>query len=225
MKIKLLMALVVLMAAACSQLPDLKPLPADCVHTWPRMFPEKPRSFVHSIRAGFPHNSHATFIGITKIDPQSRNIRCNILTVEGMLLFDAVLHGSELTIHRQTPPFDSERFAAGLMQDIALVFFSPQGDVVARGTARQDRIRRIQVSEREFVDLILPAEDRKWNIRKYEQKKLVRSISAELGSEGPWPSAYQPPKHLKLKASGEDIDYTLHMELLESEILNQDLDL
>ncbi|MFO7802047.1 MAG: DUF3261 domain-containing protein [Desulfovermiculus sp.] len=216
-----------LLCTACSQLPPVQPFPADERPTqgqWESKFPKQKRLYIHSIQAVFAGQGRRTFMGITRVDPQTRDIRCNILTVEGMLLFDATLRQEELEIGHQVPPFDSQHFARGLMQDIQLVFFPPQGKIVARGmTDSQAPIRRFQVSEQETIDLIVPPDNQAWILHKYVDAKLVRSVKAQDPiSQESKSHAYAPPRSMELTAHGEEMDYTLRMELLETETLSPD---
>lgn len=215
----------ILMCSACSSLPAVKPLPSEATASqfqWENLFPQQKRLFVHSIQAIFAGEKRRAFMGLTWVDPATRDIRCNILTVEGMLLFDAALKDKELAVTHQVPPFDSPHFARGLMQDIQLVFFPPQGEIVARGiTDTNVRVRRFQVSKNVVIDLRIPADTPGWSMRKYVNTKLVRSVKAE-GSPptGPKPDIYQPPPFVELTAHGEKMDYTLRMDLLETKKLS-----
>lgn len=216
----------ILMCPACT-LPKIQPLPPGATALqpeWDSLFPNHKRLFVHSIQAVFAGHKKSSFMGLTWVIPETRDIRCNILTVEGMLLFDASFQHEKLKVLRQVPPFDSPHFAQGLMQDIQLVFFPPQGDIVARGmTDSQAPIRRFQVSKRETIDLIVPPDSSAWILHKYVDTNLVRRIKAQdLISQGTKAHSYTPPRFMELTAHGQEMDYTLRMELLETERLSPD---
>ncbi len=80
-------------------------------------------------------------MGVTVISSRLRTNRSVIMTFEGFVVFDGEYDG-RLIVHRALPPFDSPHFAEGLMEDIRLIFFEPQGPVIGAGDARE-RIGRV----------------------------------------------------------------------------------
>jgi hypothetical protein len=71
-------------------------------------------------------------MGVTELSSDPERIHAVMMTIEGLVLFDALFDG-KLTINRGVAPFDSREFAEGLMDDIRLIFFKPAGNAVDAG--------------------------------------------------------------------------------------------
>lgn len=97
-----------------------------------------PRLFraVHTITATI-HGRSSAFIGVTIADIPGDRIRATLLSVEGMVLLDAVDNHGIVTVYQALPPFDTVAFAQGLFRDIRFLFFPAPGTLV-RATAGQD---------------------------------------------------------------------------------------
>ena len=94
-------------------------------------------------------------LGLTVMSSPAAERRSVLMTLEGFVVFDGEYDG-RLTVHRALPPFDSPHFADGLMEDIRLVFFEPEGPVVARGTLRTGGpVRRYRLPDGGTVDVEL----------------------------------------------------------------------
>ena len=124
-------------------------------------------------------------MGLTLMSsPATGRYRSVLLTLEGFVVFDAEYDG-RLTVHRALPPFDSPHFAEGLMEDIRLVFFEPDGPVVASGTLKDGgAVRRHRLPDGGTVDLeLLPGDD--WRIRRYDPSEtLTRTVRATARTGG-----------------------------------------
>ncbi|MCL4558032.1 MAG: hypothetical protein M1491_05290 [Deltaproteobacteria bacterium] len=83
---------------------------------------------VHAITATIRGKS-SSFIGVTVADVPADRIRATLLSVEGLVLLDAVDDKGSITVYRAMQPFTSARFARGLFDDIELLFFPPRGDL------------------------------------------------------------------------------------------------
>lgn len=166
---------------------------------------------VHSIEAVMPDGSKGYVIGITAADPVKGKIHAVIMSIEGLVVFEAE-SGADLRIIRAMPPFDSQVFAAGLMNDIRLIFFRP-GEKERSGLLSDGSyICRYKKPDGNSVDVICSA-DRSWKILLYDgNHKLLRSVRASV------PDRQGLPSKIDLKAVGLP-EYSLHMELIESEKL------
>ena len=84
---------------------------------------------VHVIHATIRGKS-SSFIGITIADVSTDRIRATLLSVEGLVLLDAVDKKGSITIYQAMHPFNSKIFARGLFDDIKFMFFPPQGNLI-----------------------------------------------------------------------------------------------
>jgi hypothetical protein len=103
----------------------------DCLS----IFPDHPWEAVHRIEAKLGVRSSFSFIGLTKGDPAKRTLRCALLSAEGFVIFEGEQREDHLSIIRAMPPFDTSAFAKGLIEDVELIFFAPQGRPSESGTA------------------------------------------------------------------------------------------
>jgi hypothetical protein len=89
-------------------------------------FPAGPWESVHRIEATIQGGS-SSLLGVTKGEPSERRFESLLLTPEGFILFDAERREEAIAVRKAMAPFDSPAFARGLMEDVALLFLSPQG--------------------------------------------------------------------------------------------------
>ena len=116
---KLFLVLFLLMAVSCTILPPSAPIvPVDPVlaEKCSSLYPIKSFRAVHALSASMFGDRKTTFIGITVADMPSNRIRCNMLSIEGMVLFDATSINKTLTIHQAITPMDKQGFAQGLFR-------------------------------------------------------------------------------------------------------------
>ncbi len=204
---------------SCGFLPSLQPadhadrmvLPQTCQ----RLFPKGKWQFVHSIEAAMPGGQMGLVMGVTVISSRDKTAHCVLMTIEGLVVFDA-RYDQELVINRAVAPFDQEGFAAGLINDIQLIFFMPQGPLVETGNDPNGAsVCRYQTPDGGIVDLVIDA-DHTRHIRQYTaQRRLRRTVDAlftklETDSGGP-----DFPDRLELTAHGV-AGYTLVMDLVEA---------
>lgn len=214
MKILLLSLIMIPVLFACAGPPRIYPS-ADPATTagiaCDVPFPDGRWQFLHTIEAQLPGGSKGVLMGVTVISSHTRSVRCVIMTVEGLVLFEAE-YDRQLVIHRGIEPFDSPEFARGLMEDIRLIFFSPRGAMVAIGRLKEGaRICRYQDAEGRVHDTIIH-ENSSWELRQYSnQQRLTRTVRAGPGER----SAAQFPQFLELTAHGNH-DYQLTMTLVEA---------
>jgi hypothetical protein len=154
-------------------------------------------------------------MGVTVISSRDKSAHCVLMTMEGLVVFDA-RYDQQLVINRAVAPFDNEDFAAGLIRDIQLIFFMPQGSLVETGKdPDESSVCRYQNRDGRIVDLVIDA-DHTWHIRQYTaQQRLSHTVDAiftKKESDGDGPDF---PDRLELRAH-DDAGYTLIMELVEA---------
>jgi hypothetical protein len=186
-------------------------LPQTCQ----RLFPIGKWQFVHSIEAVMPGGQKGLVMGVTVISSVDKTAHCVLMTIEGLVVFDA-RYDQELVINRAVAPFDQEGFAAGLISDIQLIFFIPQGSLVETGNdPNEASVCRYQNPDGRIVDLVIDA-DHTRHIRQYTaQRRLRRTVDAfftKQESDGGGPDF---PDRLELRAHGV-AGYTLVMDLVEA---------
>ena len=204
---------------SCSTIPKLEPLNSVALpgvtNECRTMFPTNGWQFVHSIEASIQGRQKAFLIGITDISPDQGRVRCVIMTIEGLVLFDA-LSDQKTVIKRGISPFDSMAFAKGLMNDIRLIFFSPDGECIKTGMlGKGTYVCRYGSDDDTIVDLITN-QGRTWEIRQYKNGKLARSVKAHLKKDVHNQDQYVVPDRLELSAHGVH-SYALVLRLIREE--------
>jgi len=137
-----------------------------------------PYRFIHTIEAELPGGSQMMLIGITVIDPVVGKYRSAIMTIEGMVLFDASCDNT-VFIYRALPPFDNKHFANSMMDDVQFIYFPPQGTLRTFGNLDDgSTICRYYGEDTKIVDVILHP-DHSWEIEQYSSyRKIVRKVKA-----------------------------------------------
>jgi len=163
-----------------------------------------------------PGGKKAIFIGVTALSPETGTIHCVIMTLEGLVLFDAQ-YNHKMVINRGIPPFDSVDFARGLLNDIKLIFFPPEGQVVQSGIAENGSwICRFKTNSGMTVDVIKPNSNNLWEIRQYnENSEMSRSVTAYPDTKRAVNKQENIPGRLVLTAYGSH-GYSLILELIEA---------
>lgn len=202
-----------LLVLSCAGLPPIAPNTAmgrsvDSA----RVYPQGSWQFLHSLQAELPGGRRLGLLGLTVLSSTDRRHRSVLMTLEGFVLFDGESESDRLTVHRALPPFDSPHFAAGLMQDIRLVFMEPEGPAVAIGRLEGGgEVRRVRAADGGTVDVeSLPGGN--WRIRQYSSSdRLIRTATARHGSG----DIAGFPQWIELTAAGGQ-DYEITMTLLEA---------
>lgn len=191
------------------------PLSFDADNRCKIPFPDRDWQFVHSIQATLPGGQRAVMIGVTALFPKTGIIECAMMTVEGLVLFDARYDG-RIVIHRALPPFDSMTFARGLIDDIKLMFFPPDGPLIKSGRSDDGAfICRYRTDRGMMVDIVIH-EGHLWEIRQYDpDSRLIRSLKTDPDSRGSAGSQNPIPVRLELTALGPS-KYVLTLDLLEA---------
>jgi hypothetical protein len=116
-----------LMLVSCAVVPRLAPLPAGdaSASRCAAPFLQKGWRLVHSVSGLFPGGG-TTMIGVTEAWPGTRRLHCVLMSIEGLVLCDAVYDG-KLTVTRGIGPFASPDMVMGMVRDIGLMLFAPTG--------------------------------------------------------------------------------------------------
>lgn len=200
---------------ACARLPAITPAAGEPLFEAGRgtcrVFPKGDWQFLHSIRAELSGGGSFMALGLTVMSASKRTNRSVIMTFEGFVVFDGE-YGDRLVVHRALPPFDSPHFAGGLMEDIRLVFFEPEGPPAITGRfANGSAACRYRAPDGGFVD-VERRDDRSWELRRYSSaEQLTRTVSAGR----PLEAGAGFPETIELAAYGSS-DYRLIMTLVEA---------
>jgi len=207
---------------SCSNLPKVYPVEVSSIpelHQKCRhLFPNGKWQFLHSIETIMPNGEKGLVMGVTVISSHDKTVRCVIMTLEGLVVVD-VQYDRQVIINRRVPPFDSENFAKGLIKDIQLIFFMPQGPVIKSGILRTGAsICRYRNTGGRIVDIITHKENT-WELRQYSKHfRLIRTVNAFFGKKDGDSGQFGIPDRLKLTAHGSP-GYTLVMDLVEAVLL------
>jgi len=160
-----------LLLCACAS--PQRPLPVNPSGTEHRErcrlpFPVAPARFINAIEAQLPDGKKMTLIGITVIDPGERAVRAAIMTIEGLLLFDASTRNDVITLYRALPPFDGPEFRSALLHDVQFLFLPPAGEPQQYGIVNNgSSICRYGLADGMTIDVIVHP-DNSWELREYK---------------------------------------------------------
>src|SRR5450759_2024361 len=205
--------IVIVFLVSCSTMPVINPpmLPAAQKNlTCPSPFLKEKYQLIHSIEITAAGNVQGGIIGVTVADPSTRFVSCAIMTAEGMVLLEAQSGADKLIVHRALPPFDSGDFAQNMIDDIKLIFFTPQGLMQKKGNLPDGSTAcRWQEENGDFIDVIAN-KPKSTEIKKYSAcGRLKRHIKLTQTAG----NAYQS---IELQGSGI-VNYTLLMTLIEAQ--------
>lgn len=205
-----------LLPLACARLPEIRDaepaavqrIAADCA----AIFPNGVWQFAHAIQFFPPDGSSQTLMGIVRLSSEEKRFHCVMMTIEGLVLFEAEYDGA-IKIKRAIAPLDKPGVAEGMVEDIRLIFFAPGQPILAAGRFQeQSRGCRYLLADDGHEDILLAA-DGTWRIQRYSPgHHLVRSV-APLGKEEMRPDGLAA--RLELKAPGV-AGYRLVMRLVEA---------
>jgi len=183
--------------------------PANSFEDCLAIFPDRPWEAVHRIEVRLGARGSFSFIGLTKGDPAQHNLRCAVLSAEGFVLFEAEQRDDHLSIIRAMPPFDSSAFAKGLIEDVELIFFAPQGRPSESGTAADGAFVCRWIEPNGPLKEIMRIKNDLWKISFWkDQRKISREVWLTKRSTDNFAS------QVELHASGVH-DYRLKMILLK----------
>jgi len=212
-----------LLAAGCARLPALVPLSgvprAEVETICLRPFPDRPWRAVHALHISGPLGHASSVLGVTVVDPSSRRIRAVILSLEGIVLFDASRDAAGgVTVHRAVPPLDRKGFPEGLMRDVALIFLAPATPPDEAGLDREGHpVCRWQDPGSGTADLVT-LDPVSWRILTYAaDRSLEREADLTAPEGGPLAS------RIRLVSHGF-LGYSLDLSLIEVEFLDGDVE-
>lgn len=130
-------AFLVLALTACAAVPPYKPLSPQSGVACPGIFPPKAFWVVHKIDLKSARIGKGVFIGAAKVEPQKNALHAVLMSVEGMVLFEAEYENGDLKIISAFPPLNDPAFAKGLMADVLFVLLKPAGGPVEQGVDGQ----------------------------------------------------------------------------------------
>jgi hypothetical protein len=186
-------------------------------------FLTRPWQFIQSVTAYTPDGEVRNAISVTRIHPKQGRIKCVITSIQGIVLFDGE-YDQKFTILRAIPPFDDEKFARTMFEDIRLVFFSPDVPTAEVGkTSSGAPICRYELNDG-FIEVIFQ-EDGQREIRRYNRyKKLLKIIEAcyeQQCSQHISESTGVIPAKLTIHHCGL-LKYQLELELMGAQALEAD---
>ena len=172
-----------LLLGACASLPTIAPVdiagPSTVEDSCRSHFPQGRWQLVHTLTARFPGGRQATFTGVVVLSTTDRSLHCVLLTLEGMVLFEADHDGRQLTVSRAFGPFDNPHFAQGVMDDIRFLFFEPGSAPITTGTLDDGSlVCRYRGDGQTVVDLFETG-DGGWGMRQYDERgRTLRRVTA-----------------------------------------------
>jgi hypothetical protein len=216
-----LLLIILMLTSSCSNLPKLDPgkpsIISDIHKRCSAPFINGKWQLIHSIEATMPDGKKGFVVGITVISPQTGTIHCVVMTIEGLVVFDAQ-YRQKVIINRGIPPFDSTNFARDLINNIKLVFFKPDGQLIEFGRQNNGSyVCRYRNNNGTIVDVITN-KDNTWIIRQYNNKFcLTHTVRACLPKKLSV-SQKMFPGRLELISHGT-VGYSLVLELINAELL------
>jgi hypothetical protein len=212
---RLLALAAVMLFLACARLPTIVPVtgadPSEPTEVCRRIFPAGKWQLLHSIEADLPGSRHSVMMGLTILSSRLRSNRSVIMSLEGFVVLDAEVNQG-LKVHRALPPFDSPGFAEGLMADIRLIFFKPEGPAAECGQLTDGAtVCRYLNPNGGIVDIVLCSTGT-CESRRYDRKQhLIRIVRVPFDTR----TKDGMPQTLELTAQGGQT-YKLVMTLLEA---------
>ncbi|MBI5553052.1 MAG: hypothetical protein HY911_16185 [Desulfobacterales bacterium] len=214
--------LLTILSPACARLPEIRDVqPAAAQRTAAEcaaIFPKGVWQFAHAIQFFPPDGSSKTLVGIVRLSSEAKRFDCVMMTIEGLVLFEAEYDG-RIKIKRAIAPLDKPGVAEGMVEDIRLIFFAPEPWGVETGfTPEGESICRYPLPDGGREE-ILPGGDGAWEIRRYAPNhRLLRSVAPLAGDKVPLAGI---PARVELKAPGL-AGYRLVMRLVEAIPIEQE---
>lgn len=214
-----ILPLIFLMTSCTASPPLIKPVVAqkaasEIQKVCAAPFPRNRWQLVHSIETSLAGGHSGMMLGVAVITPKTRSIRSAMMTIEGLVVFNAECTDDRLTVERAIPPFDADGFARGMMEDIRLMFLYPPGPVHLGKTEADLPICRFENGPERMVDISFDPETG-WTLRGYRSGRLVRTVLAEADHAMVTTAGEVIPRRMTLTAHGAR-GYTLNLKLLEA---------
>ena len=211
---------------SCTGLPKIDPVNLSTIPEIHKrcfdVFPEGKWRFVHLIEFTMPGNKKSFVMGITVISPEERKIESVIMTIEGFVFLDAY-YDQKVVINRSIHPFDSIDFARGMMDDIKLMFFKPEGSLIESGVFGDGSHACRYKNDAGSVIDVITKNGRDWEIRQYNPGgTLIKTVKANHCKKVPGSSnKIGFPGRIELASHGIN-RYALTFELTEAKRLIKD---
>ena len=178
--------------------------------TCPSPFLKEKYRLVHAIEIRMAGNTRSAIIGVTLADPSTRFVSCAIMTAEGMVLLEAESGPDGIKVNRALPPFDSADFAKNMIEDIKLIFFTPEGKLQRRGyVADGSIVCRYREENGEWIDVI-ENKSEGLQIKRYSASEILKRHIKFKKTAG---HIYQS---IEMQAN-ESFSYSLLMTLIEAQ--------
>jgi hypothetical protein len=152
--------------------------------------------------------------GVVRLSSQKRSLHCVLLTLEGLVLFEARIDDKDVSVLRALPPFDAPGFARGLVDDLMLIFLPPDNPPEIWGNMAGGIFAcRFPEDSDGTRDVLLPPNG-PWEVRRYSRRGgLKKTLKADNNRS--------LPDHMTLKTHGV-LGYDLVLTLVEAEQLTPD---
>jgi hypothetical protein len=171
---------------------------------------------VHTIEATPPNGERYTMMGVVQLSSELRRLHCVLLTLEGMVLFEA-RHDGKVSILRALPPFDKQGFAQGLMDDLLLIFMAPAHPAQVTGFNQEGGyVCRYRTTGGRIQDIVMA--DHGWAIRTYSPRFKLEKTLTPLSAPNETDTLHPIPRQLALKSHGM-LGYDLVLTLVEAKSL------
>ena len=207
-------ALLMLMVTACATVPQYKPLNLQSGAVCPDIFPSKAFRTVHQIELNSALIGKSILIGAAKVEPGRDALHTVLMSVEGMVLFEAECEGADLRVISAFPPLNDPAFAKGLMADVLFVLLKPAGLPAEQGIDEQGLTACRWPTQAGSVLETASMPDGAVRMRLYDGDK--RTMKEAVASP---PFTRGVPAKIKLKAFGP-ANYTIDLTLIEMEFID-----
>ncbi len=163
--------------------------PAGTEHQQRCMLPFSftPTRYINAIEAQLPDGRSMTLIGITVINPTERTVRVGIVTIEGLLLFDASTHNGDITLYRSLSPFDGSEFRNALLDDVQFILLPPAGEIQQFGISTSGSSICRYVSDGDMTIDIIVHQDDSWELQKFKNGSVPICVAKGSAKSGDLP--------------------------------------
>jgi hypothetical protein len=210
---KLLFLILTVFLFSCQTLPVINSPVSSAGNksfTCPSPFLKQKYRLVHAIETHMTGDMRSAIIGVTLADPADRSVSCAIMTTEGMILFEAESGMEGIKVNRALPPFDSTAFAKNMIEDIKLIFFTPEGQIIEKGNLPDgETVCRYKKENGDWIDVITD-KSKGTEIKRYSSSGMLKRHVRFNKTAG---NIYQ---RIELQAN-EQFNYSLLMTLIEAQ--------
>ncbi len=206
--------LLALILEACATVPVYKPLNPQRAKACPDILPNQPFRAVHQIEMESAHTGKSIFIGAAKCEPAREALQAVLMSVEGMVLFDAEVKKGGLRVISAFPPLNDPAFARGLMVDVSFVLLKSVGAPLETGSDEHGLSACRWSTENGSIIEQAFMRDGTVRIRHYDDK---RRITKEALAFPPFDRGL--PSQTRLRAFGP-AKYSINLILMDVELID-----